>query len=74
MGSQPVNGTRLDELGIPVWTVLYSAGWSGPFNSVELFLSAHIEFVLANGNVYDRRAKFRFPQASNSSTHEKSGR
>jgi len=44
-GSDFVNGTRLDALGIPVWTDVYSAGWQTPFESVEVFLSAHIEFV-----------------------------
>lgn len=54
MGSAFVNGTRLDVLGLPIWTVLSSAGWQVPFDSVELFLSAHAEIFLVNGNVYDR--------------------
>jgi len=43
-GSKPVNGTRLDELGIPLWTDSYSAEWQAPFDSVELFLSASAKF------------------------------
>ena len=53
-GSDPVSGTRLDALGIPFWTDLYSAGWFIPFDSVELFLSAPADVRLVNGNVYDR--------------------
>lgn len=44
-GSDFVSGTRLDALGIPIWTDVYSAGWRMPLHSVEMFLSAHVEFV-----------------------------
>ena len=44
-GSDYLNGTRLDALGIPIWTDVYSAGWQTPFDSVEVFLSAHAECV-----------------------------
>ena len=44
-GSDYLNGTRLDVLGIPIWIDLFSAGWCMPFDSVEVFLPAHAECV-----------------------------
>jgi len=44
-GSDYLNGTRLDVLGIPIWTDVYSAEWQMPFDCVEVFSPAHAECV-----------------------------